>query len=422
MSDSTTDKARARLILLKQWFDPEQTIKGLTFACRLKELGFDVEVVTGFPNYPGGKVFPGYRIRPIQRELMNGICVSRLALYPSHDASRIGRVLNYVSFFLSATLYLVFVARRADVIYIYHPPLTVAMAAAVARRLRRIPIVVDVQDMWPDTLRATGMIGSEHMLSVVGAICRWTWRQADRITVLSDGFRRLLIERGVPSDKIAVISNWSEAETQQISAAERPEAFRDTGKFRVLFAGNMGAAQALGSVLDAAGLVAANHPRIEFCFLGSGIETERLKARAAREGLANVRFLPPVTMAEVGAWLKTADVLLVHLKDDPLFAITIPSKTQAYLAVGKPILMAVSGDAAELVRQAGAGLIVPPEDPQALAGAVVQMAGLDPSELATLGANGRAFYERELSFDKGTRAFATILSGLAGRPTGGAEN
>ncbi|ADH90483.1 glycosyl transferase group 1 [Ancylobacter novellus DSM 506] len=422
MSDPTTDKARPRLILLKQWFDPEQTIKGLTFARRLQELGFDVEVVTGFPNYPGGKIFPGYRIRPIQRELMNGICVSRLALYPSHDASRIGRVLNYVSFFLSATLYLVFVARRADVIYVYHPPLTVAMAAAITRRLRRIPIVIDVQDMWPDTLRATGMIGSERLLRVVGAVCRWIWCQADRITVLSDGFRRLLIERGVPPEKIAVIPNWSEEETEQASADKRPEAFRDTSKFRVLFAGNMGAAQALSSVLDAAALVGADHPRIEFCLLGSGIEMERLKARAARDGLANVRFLPRVTMAEVGAWLKAADVLLVHLKDDPLFAITIPSKTQAYLAAGKPILMAVAGDAAELVRQAGAGLIVPPEDPQALAGAVVQMAGLDPAELATLGANGRVFYERELSFDKGTRAFAAILGELAGRRTGAARS
>src|SRR5690606_37949045 len=144
----------------------------------LQDEGFDVEVVTGFPNYPGGKVYDGYRIRPLQRERMRDVAVTRLALYPSHDRSRIGRILNYVSFHLSASFYLTFVARRADVIYAYHPPLTAPMAALVASFFRRTPVVIDVQDMWPDTLAATGMIRNERVLRLVGILARWTWRRA----------------------------------------------------------------------------------------------------------------------------------------------------------------------------------------------------------------------------------------------------
>lgn len=395
--------------MLTQWFEPEPAMKGQKFAQRLQELGFNVEVVTGFPNYPGGKVYDGYRIRPIKREIVNDVVVTRLALYPSHDRRKIGRVLNYVSFFLSAALYLTIFSRRADVIYAYHPPLTVGMAAMVARFFRRTPVVLDIQDMWPDTLRATGMVGSGRVLGIVDKFCRWTWRRADHIAVLSNGFRTLLIERGVPQEKITVIPNWADEEAVNSSSTPPPEAFAEKRKFRVLFAGNMGAAQALDSVLDAAAIVARNEPRIEFCFLGSGIDVERLKARAEAENLANVRFLPRVPMAAVGAWLASADCLLVHLKADPLFAITIPSKTQAYMAAGKPVVMAVEGDAAELVRQSEGGVVVPPQDAQLLAQAVVGFAALSPGDLAGLGANARRFYDEHLSFEQGTRSFATVL-------------
>lgn len=418
-SASTSSAKRPRLILLTQFFDPEPAMKGLGFAQRLDALGFDVEVVTGFPNYPGGKVYPGYRLRPLRREVMEGIRVTRLALYPSHDRSRVGRVLNYVSFFLSATFYLLFRARRADVLYVYHPPLTVALSAVVARRLRRIPLVLDVQDMWPDTLRATGMIRNERALRFIGAVCRWTWRRADRISVLSEGFRGLLVERGVPAERISVIYNWADEADGGGVATAPPDAFATPGRFRVLFAGNMGPAQGLDTVLDAAALLIDAHPQVEFCFLGEGLEAKRLEQAAAARGLSNVRFFPRIPKQQVGPWLAAADVLLVHLKEDPLFAITVPSKTQAYLAAGKPILMAVAGDAAELVRRAGAGLVAPPEDARALAAAVERLAALDPEQLATLGDNGRRYYDAHLSFAQGTGQMAALLrEAMAERDTG----
>lgn len=156
-----------RVLLLTQWFDPEPTFKGLVFARALVEKGFDVEVITGFPNYPGGKVYPGYKIKILQKEQIDGVSVVRVPLYPSHDKNKLGRILNYVSFSTSLVLYGLF-SKRPDVIYSYHPPLTVGVASAVIGFFRRVPVVNDIQDMWPDTLSSTGMISNRRVLSVVG--------------------------------------------------------------------------------------------------------------------------------------------------------------------------------------------------------------------------------------------------------------
>lgn len=401
--------SRVRVILLTQWFEPEPAMRGLSFAAELADRGFEVEVVTGFPNYPGGKIYEGYRIKALQRERFDAVNVTRLPLYPSHDANRIGRIFNYVSFFLAASCYLLFVARRADVIYAYHPPLTVGMAAALVRIIRRIPVVLDVQDMWPDTLRATGMINSERALGIVGFFCNWTWQNADRITVLSQGFRRLLLERGVREDKVRVIYNWAQEPARANHTAAVPAALAYRGRLRVLFAGNMGAAQALDSVLDAASMIAERGGAVDFFFLGSGIQDSKLKQKAAEMNLTNVQFLPRVPAAEVDTWLSAADCLLVHLRDDPLFAITIPSKTQAYMAAGKPIVMAVAGDAAELVKESGGGVVVPPENPEALADAVIELSKLSGDELADIGRKSKAFYYERLSFSHGVDQFMGLF-------------
>lgn len=414
-TSETAPPVAPRLILLTQWFDPEPTFKGLVFARALAKRGYDVEVVTGFPNYPGGKVYPGYKIRPIQRTLVDGIAVTRLALYPSHDAGAVGRILNYVSFFLSAWFYLTFGARKADVVYAYHPPLTVGLAAVGAKFFRRTPTVVDIQDMWPDTLAATGMIGNAQVLRVIGALCRWVYERVNHIVVLSPGFRRLLIERGVPKAKIHVVPNW--ADETAIGIAGATGAVPDLpGQFRLLFAGNMGRAQRLDTVLDAAALLLRTRPEIAIILIGGGLEVSRLQARASSEGLSNVHFLPPVPMSEVGAYLAAADALLVNLRDDPLFAITIPSKTQAYMAAGRPIVMGVAGDAADMIRSAAAGVVVPPEDAKALASAIETLADMPAGQRAAMGESGRRYYDAHLSVDTGVASFDAVFRSLIHGP------
>ena len=401
-----------RVLLLTQWFDPEPTFKGLVFARELVRQGFEVEVLTGFPNYPTGRLYPGYRMRWLQREEVDGVQVTRVPLYPSHDQSAVRRILNYLSFATSALLYGLFIARRSDVLYAYHPPLTVGVVAGLIRLLRRIPVVYDIQDMWPDTLRATGMITNDKALGIVSRVCGWVYRRVDRIAVLSPGFKNLLLERGVPDGKVRVIPNWADEPSLRQPPGYVFSDLPSNGCFRILFAGNMGKAQALDAVLGAASLHQGQGARICWMLMGGGVEVDRLKQRAKDMKLDNVVFLPPVPMAEVGAYLRSADVLLVHLRDDPLFKITIPSKTQAYMAVGKPILMAVGGDAAELVKHANCGVVAEPEDSVSIAQAAEQLALMTRDQLRVMGARGRDYYQKELSLQVGVGRFGELFQHL----------
>ena len=402
-----------RILLLTQWFDPEPTFKGLVFARELVRQGFEVEVLTGFPNYPGGRVYPGYRIKLLQREVIDGVQVTRVPLYPNHDQSAIKRVLNYASFAASSLIYGLFMARRPDVMYAYHPPLTVGITASLIRLFRRIPVVYDIQDMWPDTLRATGMISNHRALRVVSSVCQWVYRRVSHIVVLSPGFKRLLIQRGVPERKVEVIFNWADEAALAAPQGQLPVSFPGSERFRIVFAGNMGKAQALDAVLDAAALLQKRGSRVCFVMLGGGVEVGRLKQRAAQQQLRNVVFLPPVPMAEVGILLNAADALLVHLRKDPLFEITIPSKTQAYMAVGKPLLMAVNGDAADLVLQSGGGVVAESESVEGLVAAAESLSELAPEQLHAMGLCAKRYYQEHLALRVGVAKFGAIFNGLA---------
>ncbi len=409
-----------RILFLTQFFDPEPFYKGLGFVRDLARRGHEVEVLTGFPNYPGGKVYPGYRIRPWRRETVDGISIVRVALYPSHDRSVIGRSLNYATFALSAATFGAALVRRPDVMLVYHPPATVGCAALALRVLFGVPFVYDVQDLWPDTLAATGMVRSRGVLRLVGGICRLVYSRAARVVVLSAGFRHRLVARGVPAQKVEVIHNWSAEEGAQGAEGIRLPADEEEllcGRFNVVFAGNMGRAQGLETILAAAGIAAGTTPQVQFVLVGGGVETDALRRQAGERGLRNVVFLPRRPPAAMPAILGRADALLVHLRDDPLFAITIPSKTQSYLMAGRPVIMAVRGDAADLVRIARAGITCPPGDPVALAAAVAGLVSLSPSERAAMGDAGRRFYREHLALAHGAAKFERLLHAVAGAPS-----
>ncbi len=412
MEEILSSIAKPRVLLITQWFDPEPTSKGLVFAQELVRQGFSVEVVTGFPNYPGGKLYPGYKIKWIQREFIDDVLITRLPLYPHHDQSATKRVLNYCSFALSVFFYGVFVAKRADVMYAYHPPLTVGVAASLVRSLRQIPLVYDIQDMWPDTLLATGMLDNLRLLRLINQVCNWVYCHVDRIVVLSPGFKRLLVERNVPESKIDIIYNWANEKSLMSPEGSLPPNFPISNQFRIVFAGNIGRAQALDAILDAAKILQNRKSRVCFVILGTGIEVNSLKEYAYKLSLNNVIFLPSVPMAEVGTVLIAADVLMVHLKKNPLFKITIPSKTQAYMAVGRPLLMAVDGDAADLVRKSNCGLIAESENPISIADAAESFAHMLPKDLEDMGERASKFYKENLGLKVGVSKFSIIFKEL----------
>jgi colanic acid biosynthesis glycosyl transferase WcaI len=406
-----------RILHLTPYFDPEPFILGMPLARGLRDLGHEVDVLTGFPNWPGGKVYDGYRIRCRQVEEVEGIRVLRVAHYPSHDRSSLRRIANYASFGLSASTIGLVSARRCDVIHAIHPCGFMGSPAWAFRLLRGVPFVYNIQDLWPQSLLGTGMVRAGWVLGLVAQWLRMTYRLAAHITVISDGMKRSLVSSGVPEDKISVIHNW--CDESSIDVEPRPlaadEASLLAGRFNVVYAGNFGLPQALGTVLDAAPLVYAAEPRVQFILVGGGVESEDLVARAEREGLPNVRFLARRPMSEVAAVLQAADVLLVHLRNQPEFAETVPGKIQTYLAAGKPLLAGLTGDAAALVGRSEGGVLFEPESPEALAQAVVQLSRLDAHELVAMGGRGRDFYRRELSLASGVARYEQVLAEAAKR-------
>ena len=395
---------------MTQWFDPEPTFKGLLFAKELISRGFEVEVITGFPNYPGGKLYDGYRIKLIQKEVIEGVSVTRLPLFPSHDKSKIGRVANYLTFGFSALIYGLFFAKRPAVIYAYHPPLTVGISAAIINFFRRVPVVLDIQDMWPDTLKATGMIANSQILKIVSSICNLIYSNAAKIVVLSPGFKKLLVSRGIPESKINVIYNWADEKVLRESSGNLPKELTSVEGFKVLFAGNIGQAQGLDVILDAAFLLNDSNPKIQFFILGEGLQLDNLKKKAGSLNLKNVHFLRAVSMEEVGIFLDSVDALLIHLNSDPLFEITIPGKSQAYMAVGKPIIMGVKGDASNLVSRANCGVCFEPENSESLAESVSYLMNLPSEEIKELGENSRKFYDKNLSVKVGVDSFSKVFN------------
>jgi glycosyltransferase involved in cell wall biosynthesis len=397
-----------RVLYLTQWFEPEtHVIKGVKFVRALQAAGHQVTVVTGFPNYPSGRLYPGYRLKLIQRERIDGVDVVRLPLYPSHDTSSVRRSLNYLSFCLSTLVYLLLRRERFDLAYVYHPPITVGLAAALAGAFRRLPFILDVQDLWPDSLAATGMAGGRRLTQLVGGLCAFVYWRANAIVAQSDGIRAALNARGVSADKLITIRNWAEAEPG------------DTGqraplvphRFVVVYGGNLGRAQGLQTVVEAAASLRDRRPDILIRLYGDGVEAASLRAQARALDLQNLEIHPQIGKDEINEVFARADALLVHLADHPLFAITLPSKIQAYLATGRPIAAGIAGEAARLLAESEAAIVAPPGDPAALAKAIVALADTPAEARRRMGQKGRTYYQRNLAFQAGLHRTLRVLDG-----------
>jgi len=404
-----------RILLLSQWFDPEPgATKGLPLAKWLQGRGHEVKVLTGFPNYPGGKVYEGYRIRPWQRQVMDDVPVLRVPLVPSHDSSARNRILNYTSFAASATMIGGPAIGPADVCYAYSPPPTVGLPAVALKKTRGIPFLYHIADMWPDTVVESGMMAPgrklETMEKYINVWCNFVYRQAAAITVLSPGFKEILVERGVPEEKIHVIYNWTD-EDAFFPKAPDMELAKELGlldRFNIIYAGNLGPMQNLETTVRAAKLL-EHLPEIQLVICGTGHEEEKLKTLAKEIGADNVRFIGRRQYWEMNEINAIADGLLVHLKDLPFFSSTIPGKTQVSLASGRPTIMAVAGDAASLIEQAEAGFACTPEDPAAMAEAMRRLYETPPEDRQRMGSNAADFYNSTLSLQIGASRTEEIL-------------
>jgi glycosyltransferase involved in cell wall biosynthesis len=404
-----------RIAFISQWFDPEggsAAIPG-SMVRALEARGHQVEVVTGFPNYPTGTLQDGYRIRLHQVEQRGLTTVHRVALYPSHDRSAVRRTLNFLSFMTSAATLGAWLARRSKVALVYSTPATVGLAGVVLQTVFRRPFVLYIQDLWPDTLLATGMIPERYAhpaSAVMTRFCELVYRRAGRIAVISPGMKRLLTERGVPEGKVDVIYNWVDEHIF------RPVPVRlDPTAFTVMYAGNLGDLQGLDVLIRAIATL-TDLIDLKVVLVGDGVARESLSRLAEDLGVADrITFTGPKPVSEMASVMATADVQVVSLRDVPLFHATMPSKVQAILACGRPVVISAPGDAADLVRASGAGLVAAPGEVGALADAIRDAYALRGDQLEAMGRAGRDFYQRELSASVGAARMETALEVARGR-------
>jgi glycosyltransferase involved in cell wall biosynthesis len=411
-----------KVMILAQYYPPEPIPKPHELARGLTERGHEVVVITGFPNYPSGKLYPGTRLQPWKWERLDGIRILRLPLYPDHSPSAVRRTLNFGSFAVTASLLGNVLGGAFDVMFAEHPPLTIGLAAWIIGRCHRAPFLYAVNDLWPESVEATGMVRNRRVLEWMGRLERFVYRRAAAIAVISPGVKANLVGKGVPPDRIHVIPHWAD-ETLYRPVPPQPVLAQDlgmAGRFNVVFAGQLGLAQGLDVVLEAAEEL-SDIAEAQFVLVGDGTDASRLRHEAGQRGLRNVHFLGRQPSDRMPSIFAIADVLLVTLRDHPLFRITIPSKTIAYMACGRPMLMSVEGDAAELIQATGAGVTCRAGDAKDLAEAVRQLHAMDRTTREEMGRAGRAAflasYSRSVLLDR----YEAILSEMVWARTQGSE-
>jgi glycosyltransferase involved in cell wall biosynthesis len=384
-----------KILIISQYFWPENfPINDL--ARGLRQRGYDITVLTGMPNYPEGRFYAGYRAFPIRRDNYEGIKIVRVPMVPKGSGNAIRMLLYYWSLALVACLLVpVFFRKKADLVFVYQPsPITVGLPALLLKAMEHTPVWIWVQDLWPETLAGTGMVRSPLVLRLTDRLVRFIYSKCDRVLVQSQAFAPRIVNKGVARERIRFFPNSAQELYKPTlvdpGAAERsllPEGFR------VLFAGNIGRAQDIPTILSAAEKL-KKEKDIHWVILGDGPMRSWAEERIRSRGLEKtVHLLGRYPEQMMPRFFSLADVLLVTLKKDPVFAITIPSKVQSYLACGRPILAALDGEGARVIDESGGGVAVPAGDAKALAGAVLKMYGMPKSDLESIGRLSRAYSE-----------------------------
>lgn len=390
-----------RIIVVTQYFWPENfRINDLVRS--LTDKGHHVTVLTGIPNYPEGRFYKGYGIWRNLRQKYYGADVIRVPLFPRCNGTSIPLLLNYVTYALFASLLSPFLIKgKYDLIFVCQlSPVTVGLPAIRLKKLLKAPIIFWILDLWPESISASGVISDKRILAFMDKVVRFIYRNTDKIVVSSKGFIDSVMAKGIGQERIDYFPNWFESEYSDNQPTEflRGDECRHLPKgFLVMFAGNIGAAQDFGTILAAAELL-KGYAEIHWIILGDGRRFEWVKEQVSLRGLSNCihllgRFSPEAMLD----FFTQADVMLVTLRRDPIFALTVPGKIQSYMACSKPIVAALDGEGCRLLNESGAGLATPSEDPEALAKSVLTMYRMPAEKRLEMGEAGRMYCERNFN-------------------------
>ena len=389
-----------KILIVTQYFWPENfRINDLVDG--LVERGHEVTVLTGKPNYPAGKYFTGYGFFKKNIEFRNGVKIYRVPLIPRGSNNKILLAINYLSFvFFGLLLGPLYCRDKFDLIFSYSvSPITLVIPARFIGWLQKIPVIIWVQDLWPESLTATGAVSNKRILGLVEKMVRWIYKGCDLILVQSRRFTGAITKFGVNAERIKYFPNTAESLYKPITNKEESNLIASVPDgFVVMFAGNIGVAQDFETILQAAALTQHNK-NIYWVVLGDGRQFNWVKNEVERHSLSEtVHLLGSYPMTDMPAFFSKADVMLVTLKKEPIFSLTIPGKIQSYLACAKPIISAVDGEGGDVITESGAGISVSAENPEQLAQAVLEMEKLKKEEINQMGQQGLDYYNK--NFDR----------------------
>lgn len=406
-----------RILYLSQYFPPEvgatQT-RAYEMARYMVTQGHHVTMLTEVPNHPKGIIPPEYQDKWYEQAVLDGIDVRRVWVKTSPQKNFYTRMAFYLSFMGMATLAGLFKAEgRYDLIYATSPPLFVGGAALALSYLRQLPLVFEVRDLWPELAVAMGELKNPLAITLAEWLEKACYRRAKKIVVVTRGYYERMQARGYPVDKLAVITNGTNADLFQFKPAAGQELRQKLGlsdKFIAIYAGLHGLAQKLDTVLEAATQL-TDHNDIHFLFVGEGPVKQEIVAQATQQGLPNVTFHPEVPRQQMPVFLSAANAALVPLYRSNLAAIALPSKMFDAWACQCPTLVSVDGEARQVLGEAGAGLFVEPENAQALAAAILKLKN-DPVAAQEMGLKGRRFVTEHYSRQAQAQQLAQLLQSI----------
>lgn len=408
----------SRILLVTQYFWPESFIIN-DIVRNLVEQGHEVVVATGKPNYPDGTIFDGYRAWGVQREIYLGnVEVLRVPLWPRGEGGARNLVLNYLSFVLAGLIFFPWLLRKRefDSILVFAPsPIIQAIPAIFLKWLKRAKLVLWVQDLWPESLLATGFVKKPYLLQVVGWVVKRIYRCCDTVLVQSRAFIDP-VARYMDRSKIVYYPNSIDARSLGASMPAPEDLCEILDRhFCVVFAGNLGTVQALDTLVQAA-IQLRDDPDIRLVLVGSGSRLDWLKSQKQAHRLDNLVLPGRFKMDVMPQIYERASALLISLNDDEIFAQTIPSKTQAYLAAGRPIIACMNGEGARVVCEARAGLVSPAEKVLPLVESILAMKALGGVEREAMGKSGREYFESNFEMRRQVKILVELL---ANKSTGG---
>ena len=385
-----------KILFLSQYYPPESNapaVRTSELAERWVRAGDEVTVLTAFPHHPTGVIPPEYHGRIFQREERSGVRVVRTYVYVAPNKDVLRRGLSYSSWMFSAIVLGALRVGKADVLVATSPQFLCAVAGYVLSRLKRLPFVMEVRDLWPESIVAVGALKEGFLVEVLRRMERFLYGRARSIVVVSPGFLPHMESLGIRRDKIHVIPNGVDLDRFRPDG-DGGDVFSKSGVelgFRILYSGTVGMAHGLEIVIEAGERL--RDEGVQFVVIGEGARRKELADEVSRRRLTNVHFLPMQPRDAMPALIRGADVGLVHLRPSPLFETVLPSKLFEYMGCGRPVLMGVAGSAAEIVTESGCGWLFPPGDVDALV-ALVRRVKEDPAERSIRGKAGRRFVEK----------------------------